>query len=41
MAGNTSHLAAEKDALFANVRIMIETHAELISYLTLLLATLG
>ncbi len=34
-------LAAEKDALFANVRIMIETHAELTSYLTLLLATLG
>jgi TRAP transporter 4TM/12TM fusion protein len=33
--------AAEKDALFANVRIMIETHAELTSYLTLLLATLG
>jgi TRAP transporter 4TM/12TM fusion protein len=34
-------LAAEKDALLANVRIMIETHAELTSYLTLLLATLG
>ena len=34
-------LAAEKDALFANVRIMIETHAELTSYLTVLLATLG
>jgi TRAP transporter 4TM/12TM fusion protein len=34
-------LAAEKDALFANVRITIETHAELTSYLTLLLATLG
>ena len=34
-------LAAEKDALFANVRIMIETHAELTSYLTLMLATLG
>jgi TRAP transporter 4TM/12TM fusion protein len=33
--------AAEKDALLANVRIMIETHAELTSYLTLLLATLG
>jgi TRAP-type uncharacterized transport system fused permease subunit len=34
-------LAAEKDVLFANFRVMIETHAELTSYLTLLLATLG
>jgi TRAP transporter 4TM/12TM fusion protein len=33
--------AAEKDVLLANVRIMIETHADLTSYLTLLLATLG
>jgi TRAP-type uncharacterized transport system fused permease subunit len=33
--------AAEKDELFANVRIMIETHAEMTSYLLLLLATLG
>jgi TRAP transporter 4TM/12TM fusion protein len=33
--------AADKDALLANVRIMIETHAELTSYLTLLLCTLG
>jgi TRAP transporter 4TM/12TM fusion protein len=33
--------AADKDALFANVRIMIETHAEMTSYLLLLLATLG
>ena len=33
--------AADKDSLFANVRIMIETHADLTSYLTLLLATLG
>jgi len=33
--------AADKDSLFANIRIMIETHAELTSYLTLLLATLG
>jgi TRAP-type uncharacterized transport system fused permease subunit len=33
--------AAEKDLLFANIRIMIETHAEMTSYLTLLLATLG
>ena len=28
-------------SLFANIRIMIETHAEMTSYLTLLLATLG
>ncbi len=34
-------LAAEKDSLLANVRIMIETHAELTSYLTVMLATLG
>lgn len=34
-------LAAQKDALLANIRITIETHAELTSYLTLLLATLG
>jgi TRAP transporter 4TM/12TM fusion protein len=33
--------AADKDSLFANVRIMIETHAEMTSYLLLLLATLG
>jgi TRAP transporter 4TM/12TM fusion protein len=33
--------AAEKDSLFANIRIMIETHAEMTSFLTLLLATLG
>jgi TRAP-type uncharacterized transport system fused permease subunit len=33
--------AADKDSLFANIRIMIETHAEMTSYLTLLLATLG
>jgi len=33
--------AAEKDKLFENVRIMIETHAEMTSYLLLLLATLG
>jgi TRAP transporter 4TM/12TM fusion protein len=33
--------AAKKDALFANIRIMIETHAEMTSFLTLLLATLG
>jgi TRAP transporter 4TM/12TM fusion protein len=32
---------ANKDALLANVRIMIETHAEMTSYLTLLLCTLG
>jgi TRAP transporter 4TM/12TM fusion protein len=34
-------VAAEKDALFKNIRIMIETHAEMTSFLTLLLATLG
>ena len=33
--------AADKDSLFANVRIAIETHAEMTSYLLLLLATLG
>ncbi|MBA4423830.1 MAG: TRAP transporter permease DctM/Q [Syntrophus sp. (in: bacteria)] len=32
---------ADKDSLFANIRIMIETHAEMTSYLTLLLSTLG
>ncbi|MBI5581247.1 MAG: TRAP transporter permease [Deltaproteobacteria bacterium] len=32
---------ADKDALLKNIRIMIETHAELTSYLTLLLCTLG
>ena len=33
--------ATKKDTLLANVRIMIETHAELTSYLTLMLCTLG
>jgi TRAP transporter 4TM/12TM fusion protein len=33
--------SAEKDELFANIRIMIETHAEMTSFLTLLLCTLG
>ncbi len=33
--------ATKKDAIWANVRIMIETHAELASFLTLLLCTLG
>ena len=33
--------ATKKDALLANVRVMIESHAELTSYLTLLLCTLG
>jgi TRAP transporter 4TM/12TM fusion protein len=33
--------ATGKDVFWANVRIMIETHADLTSYLTLLLATLG
>ena len=33
--------ATSKDRIFRNVRIMIETHAEMTSYLTLLLATLG
>ena len=33
--------ATKKDVLFKNIRIMIETHAEMTSYLLLLLATLG
>jgi TRAP transporter 4TM/12TM fusion protein len=33
--------AAKKEAIFANVRIMIETHAEMTSFLTMLLCTLG
>ena len=33
--------AADKDSLLANIRITIETHAEMTSFLTLLLATLG
>lgn len=33
--------SSDKDSLFANIRIMIETHAEMTSYLTLLLSTLG
>jgi TRAP-type uncharacterized transport system fused permease subunit len=33
--------AANKDVLFANFRIMVETHAEMTSFLTLLLCTLG
>jgi TRAP transporter 4TM/12TM fusion protein len=33
--------AAKKDKLFENFRIMIETHAEMTSFLTLLLCTLG
>ena len=33
--------ATDKDALFKNIRKMIETHAEMTSYLLLLLATLG
>ena len=33
--------AADKDSLWANIRITIETHAEMTSFLTLLLATLG
>jgi TRAP transporter 4TM/12TM fusion protein len=33
--------ATNKDKLLPNIRIMIETHAELTSYLTLLLCTLG
>jgi len=32
---------SDKDSLWANIRIMIETHAEMTSYLTLLLSTLG
>ena len=33
--------ATQKDSLWRNVRVMIETHAELTSYLTLMLCTLG
>ncbi len=33
--------ATEKDRLLTNIRIMIETHADMTSYLLLLLATLG
>ncbi|MFZ7126447.1 MAG: TRAP transporter permease [Desulfobacterales bacterium] len=33
--------AVEKENLFANIRLTIETHASMTSYLTLLLATLG
>lgn len=33
--------ATDKDSLLKNIRIMIETHAEMASYLLLLLATLG
>jgi len=33
--------AVEKETLFGNIRITIETHAEMTSYLTLLMATLG
>ncbi|MBE0558539.1 MAG: TRAP transporter large permease subunit, partial [Proteobacteria bacterium] len=33
--------AAGKESLFGNIRTTIETHAEMTSYLTLLLATLG
>jgi TRAP-type uncharacterized transport system fused permease subunit len=33
--------AVEKESLFANIRMTVETHAEMTSYLTLLLATLG
>jgi len=33
--------ATKKDALLKNIRVMIETHAEMTSYLLLLLATLG
>jgi TRAP transporter 4TM/12TM fusion protein len=33
--------AAKKDELIPNIRIMIETHAEMTSFLTLLLCTLG
>jgi len=33
--------ATKKDSLFKNIRIMIEIHAEMTSYLLLLLATLG
>ncbi len=33
--------AAQKESLLGNIRIMIETHAAMTAYLTLLLATLG
>ena len=33
--------ASDTDSVFANIRVMIETHAEMTSYLTLLLSTLG
>ncbi|MCG2741191.1 MAG: TRAP transporter fused permease subunit [Syntrophaceae bacterium] len=33
--------AVGKESLFANIRLTIETHAEMTSYLTLLLSTLG
>jgi TRAP transporter 4TM/12TM fusion protein len=33
--------AADKDSILPNIRIMIESHAEMTSYLTLMLATLG
>lgn len=33
--------ATKKDDLFSNIKIMIETHAEITSFLTLLLCTLG
>ncbi|MCL4802342.1 MAG: TRAP transporter fused permease subunit [Burkholderiales bacterium] len=33
--------AVAKESLFGNLRLVIETHAEMASYLTLLLATLG
>ncbi|MHB8771351.1 MAG: TRAP transporter permease [Syntrophales bacterium] len=33
--------AAKKENIFANIRVMIETHAEMTSYLLVLLATLG
>ncbi|RJQ80180.1 MAG: TRAP transporter permease [Desulfobacteraceae bacterium] len=33
--------AVEKETLFTNIRLTIETHANMTSYLTLLLATLG
>lgn len=32
---------AERESLLKNIRVMIETHASMVSYLTLLLATLG
>lgn len=33
--------AVEKQSLFGNMRITVETHASMAPYLTLLLATLG